>query len=105
MFKVTRTQSRPNARIDFWGENHPLVSESIQAYRKENYIDNGKFVSKTVEFSTDGLYRTVVSTWASMEALEEFLADPRIIAEFVTPGEQYMSENGIVTVSRSSEAI
>lgn len=105
MFKVTRVQSRPNQEVEFWGENHPLVSESIKTYRQEQYVQTGKFVNKTVEFSADGLFRTVTATWTSIEALNEFLADARIIAEFDTPGEQYMRENGIVTVSRSSEVI
>jgi len=105
MFKVTRVQSRPNLEVEFWRENHPLVSESIQAYRQENYVQTGKFVSKTQEFSPDGLIRTTTTVWSSQDALNEFLADPRIIAEFDTPGDQYMRENGIVTISRSSETI
>lgn len=105
MYRVTRTHSRPSTNVEFWSEDHPLVSAEIKEYRHQNYTLTGKFVSRTISLSQDGLNRTVVATWQNKEALDEFLNDPRIVAEFENPGQQYMTENGIVRVSAISEEI
>lgn len=105
MYKVTRIQSRPTTNVEFWSENHPSVAEAHRTYRRENYTNTGKFISKTEELSADGLLRTIVATWQSREAFEEFINDQRILNEFEIPGNQYMADNNIFTVSKSAETI
>lgn len=105
MYKIIRTFSRPSTTVEFWGEDHPLVSAEHRAYRKETYTDTGKFISKEHELSEDGLLRTTTAIWASQDDFEYFITDQRIITELEIPGNQYMEANGIVLVSRSSEVI
>jgi len=105
MYKVTRIQSRPNTSVEFWSENHSSIAEAHRTYRQENYTNTGKFLGKTEELSEDGLLRTIVATWQSEAAFEEFITDQRILNEFEIPGNQYMTANNIFTVSKSSETI
>lgn len=105
MYKVIRTFSRPNTNVEFWSENHSLVSQSYRTYRQETYVDTGKLVSKTEELSQDGLLRTVTATWLNQDDFEYFITDPRIVNEFEIPGSQYMNDNGIELIARSSQVI
>jgi hypothetical protein len=105
MYKIIRTFSRPTTNVEFWGPENPLVSDDFRTYRKETYVDTGKLVSRTHVLSADGLSGTITAMWESPEDLQIFLNDQRVINELETPGEQYMTENGIHLVDRSSQII
>ena len=105
MYQIIRTFYRPNTNIEFWTEDNPLVSEDFRTYRKETYTDTGKLVSRVHTLSENGLLRTTTAVWESQDAFNSFINDQRIINELEIPGTQYMSENGIELVDRSSTTI
>lgn len=105
MYKITRVQSRPSTTVEFWDDDHPLVSEEFKTYKQTTYVDTGKLINKTSELSDDGLLITIVGNWQNQEAFESYYNDPRFNNEFEIPAQQYMQENGIFLVSRTIETI
>jgi hypothetical protein len=70
----TRTWTRANTSTPFW-----VVNDLTKDYIKKTYIDTGKIVSlQRVEDATGLLSVSLVTTFASIEARQDFQIDPII---------------------------
>lgn len=104
MFRVIKKHIRPTTAVAFFGQGSGISTEYYQYFR-ENYIVPGKFLSREVTLSDNGLEETSTILYSDEAAANQYLADPVVIDGFLTPQQAYLDANNIQTIKVSAETI
>jgi hypothetical protein len=99
MFKIIKTQKRPNTHIPFFHELTSDAVTSIMSYFMKNYKDTGKFISVSRTLSEDALTSTTVTIWRSHEDFLDLVTDGKFYDEAMMPNKAYDDENNILTIT------
>ena len=73
---TTVTVTRPNESTQWWWEACDSTElATFKAYRKQNFEDNGKYVSNNMTLSGDKLTYTITKQFDTPDNFEAWLAD------------------------------
>jgi len=97
--KVTNVYTRPSTAVNFHVSNVP---DSHIQHVLETYKNPGKVVDVTTDLSDDGLTLTIVWIWVDQASVNEYDADPVIVA-FKESSSEYNQSNGITRTTTSEE--
>jgi len=99
--KVTNVYTRPTTAVNFHVSNVP---DSHIQHVLETYKNTGKVADVTTDLSDDGLVLTIVWIWVDQASVDEYDADPVIVA-FKETSAEYNAANGITRTTTSAEVV
>lgn len=99
MFKIIKTQKRPNTHVPFFHELTSETATSAMSYFMKNYRDTGKFISASRTLSEDMLTSTTVTIWRSHEDFLDLVTDGKYYDDVMLPSKAYDDENNILSIT------
>lgn len=96
MFRIIKKQTRLNINIPFYFEISP-TSVDYKSHMKTNYVDTGKFLNSSQEFSSDKLEVTTITSWASHKDFLDYATDRFCYTSISLPSNTYNLDNDIVS--------
>ena len=91
MIKTQRNYTRPNINVPFYD----AVPQHLD-YIENTYTNTGKRIATIKTTSTDSLTLRISVAWKDQASLDEFLADPKVIAFHFEPRRIYNQQHGLV---------
>ena len=98
MYKVTRTQTRPNINVAFYLPQWIMTSDEEIEYCTHfarEYAETAAWIVSQYEYSDDGLTLNLYNFWSSKEDYLKFKLDPLGLARFNFLMDKYCLENNL----------